>query len=160
MTALIKIDAYKRKFSFLKDLNIEMEKKDFVTEMYLMTEGIFLSQPRMGENSPRIILCYNSTFRYCEALKTVEDEIVTLLKEGKKVTHIVRYTSMNLELFLLPEGYGSAADLMIPLLNELREKAMVDLERRIARLYSKKEEQPTGNPGVNLGKSLNEMVLK
>jgi hypothetical protein len=135
----MRIDALEKKFPVLGQINISKiaaGKEGFVTELLPMTEGIFLAK-EVSEPLTKIILCYDyNLYGYLRDVQTVEERILDYLREGSKVKLILRYTEMNLQLYLLPPGYDSAADMMIPMLKKARDEEMARLEKQIAGLYS------------------------
>jgi hypothetical protein len=76
----------------------------------------------------------------CENNKNVEQNIIELLVNKRKVTQIIREKINLLQLYVVPEGCDSVADIMIPLLVKERQKARNSLQKKIAELYPKKEE--------------------
>lgn len=73
--------------------------------------------------------------------KSVEQSILELLANGEKVTYLVRVKKHLLQLYVTPKGCDSVAEIMIPMLANERQKAKDALQKKMARLYPKKEEQ-------------------
>jgi len=176
MTAVTKLEAEMEMFPILKnhfsDHNME-ESSFFTTEVPLpFDEGhssIFFSKHYDHYQKYTCLYFYDKNGLLLLKLenesdntKSVEKNILELLAVGCKVTHLIRTKKDLLQLYVVPDGCDSVADIMIPMLAKERQKAKDALQKKIAGLYkkaeitgpakdflAKQEQKLTGNPGID-----------
>jgi hypothetical protein len=168
MTQVTKIEAALKRYPFLEryiykqyrapESNHELHFKPFTTEVFFSRQ-IFGSPKDDFSNIWYNLVDINGkeVFQLNECKNTdynVEKAILAVQKSGEKVAYLVQQKSMGgnhhneglcTTLYIPPEGCDSIVEIMIPMLEKEREVAEEKLRNQIRGLYSKKQDNMSGN---------------
>jgi hypothetical protein len=153
MTAVTKIEAAIQRFPFLKKhIQYWMEDGCFSIEFFPYKTSVFLAKKLISY----VYQWPKDFIAETKENQSLEELLLNNFDERTdRLWFIVRTNGVNLEVYVPPfvSFDGGTRGIMIKMLQEERQKAKDDLEKKIAGLY-KKVEQPTGNPGVDMTASL------
>jgi len=156
MTAVTRIEAAITRFPFLKTYisGYDTVKKQFILEFLPVSPGLFFLTNYFENETNHCSLYFFDKYGLpvkveVKKNKTVERYVLENETYGATLIHyIVRQTSGKIQVYIPSPEYSNLSSQMSILLKEERQKAKEDLEKTLAGLY-KKEECPTGNPGVD-----------